>query len=44
MRDIFNDCQVLVTRDEKYPSSHISNWVLMMIDVTSVGKRIRNSF
>ena len=39
MGDIFNYRQVLVTRDEKYLGSHISDWVLMAIDVTSIGKR-----
>ena len=44
MGDIFNDHQVVVTRDKKYPGSHISGWVLMMIDVTSIGKKTKNSF
>ena len=39
MGDIFNDRQVLVTRDEKYPGSHISDWVLMAINVTSIEKK-----
>ena len=38
MGDIFNDRQVVVMRDKKYLGSHIFDWVLMTIDVTSVGK------
>ena len=42
--DIFNDRQVVVMRDKKYLGSHTSDWVLRIIDVTSIDKGTRNSF
>ena len=44
MGDIFNDRQVVVMREKKYPGSHTSGWMLRIIDVISMREGARNSF
>ena len=37
MEGMFNNRQIVVTENKRYPDFHTSDWMSMIIDVTSIG-------